>query len=108
MMPTLWQNRQSAMLSATMLAALLLAALLSLTPVSAQTSTPAPTPTAIPTVTLQLSGIITTTQTLLDDQVQAWSLDAPTAPFFLGIAAIVFVFGLILFIKRSFTPWRDD
>lgn len=64
----------------------------------------APTPTAIGVVDLELSGIITTTQVIMTNQVAAWEPDAPTGPLFLGLTMVVFVFGMALIIKSSLTP----
>jgi hypothetical protein len=83
------------------------------TAVQAQTSTPPPTntptptstPTAIPAVSLGMSEIITTTRQLANDQVNAWNTSADTAPLFLGLAALLFVFGLLALIK-ALTLWR--
>lgn len=82
-----------------------------LAPTDTPTSTPAPTntpttsPTAIPTVALEMSQIITTSRQLALSQVEAWNLSSDTAPLFLGLATLVFVFGLPLFVKEVIT-WR--
>jgi hypothetical protein len=59
-------------------------------------------PTAIPTVLLDLGDVITVTQDLVGDQLGAWDLGSDTAPLFLGIAMLILVFGLLLFIQQRF------
>lgn len=70
-----------------------------------QVVTPLVTPTPIPTVTLQLGTIITTTQQLALDQVDAWNIGSDSAPLLLGLAALVLGFGLLKLFK-GIASWR--
>ena len=77
------------------------------TPPATDTATPvsSPSPTAIAAVELGLSGIITTTRQLALDQVSAWEPSSDSGPLFLGLAALIFTFGLLTFIK-AILAWR--
>jgi hypothetical protein len=75
------------------------------TPTPTATATPTPTSTAIPAVELGLSSIITTTRQLANDQVSAWYPSTDTGPLFLGLAALIFVFGLLMLVKAT-VSWR--
>ena len=65
------------------------------TPPLAATAT-LPPMTPIPTVVLQLSGILSTTAHVAVTQRDAWALSAPTSPLFLSLGGIVLLVGLIL------------
>jgi hypothetical protein len=68
------------------------------------TPTIAPTVTPIPAITLDMSQVITVTAQLGQDQLVLFS-DSQTAPAFLGLAALILVFGLLMFIK-ALLQWR--
>ena len=54
-----------------------------------------------------MASLIPATQQLAAEQIAAWNLGSDRAPLFLGLMAVVFVFGLLMWI-RSLARWRDD
>lgn len=68
---------------------------------------PTPIPSPLPTVDLRLDTIITATGQLASDQAAAWTLSAPQAPLFIGLAAVIFVFWVLYFVK-AWTQWATQ
>lgn len=67
---------------------------------------PTQTATAIPAVNLDASSVLTTSQQLVTSQLEAWTPPSPLAPLFLSLAGLLFVFGILLLIRRGFS-WRN-
>ena len=66
------------------------------------TPTAQATPTAIPTVTLDLSTVTTSMQVVAGDQVDGWSGDSGFLLF--GLASVVLVFWLIRLLRGLVLP----
>lgn len=69
------------------------------------TTDPSPTSTAISAVTFDMTNLISTTQTLADEQIVAWSPDTPTGTFFLSLGSLVTGSFVFMFIK-ALVLWR--
>lgn len=54
-----------------------------------------------------MSQVLTVALQLANDQGEAWQTDADTAPLFLSLVAMLFVFGLVVFI-RNVMIWRTE
>lgn len=79
------------------------------TPTLTPTLTPTitPTSTAIPTVTLHLADVMSTTQYLAANQAEAWSSESTTGGLLLALVSLV-IGGFIFMLIRAVLLWRGD